>query len=83
MLILTAATLGSPRVIPRATAAGSSDRVRLKNSEPSLIQSGLIKINADCSVSPGLNVSTIASLQKLNSSLADTGTSSEGVILTA
>ena len=61
--ISATATLGSPRVTPRSIAAGPSDNVRLKNSEPSLVQSGLITINTVLLVSPGLNVTTMVSLE--------------------
>ena len=57
--ISATATLGSPRVIPRSIAAGSSDKVRLKNSEPSLAQSGLTVSNTVLSTSPRLNVTIL------------------------
>ena len=61
--ISATASLGSPKQTPRSDESEDSDKDKLKNSEPSLRQSGLITTFTVFSVSPGLNTTDIASLE--------------------
>ena len=81
--ISATASLGSPKETAEFDdVSDDSDKDRLKNSDPSLRQSGLITTFTVFSVSPGLNVTSIVSLEKSTTSIADCGSDSDGVIMT-
>jgi len=80
--ISATASIRSPKRIAEFEGSGDNERDRLKNSVPSLRQSELITTFTVFSVSPGLNVTSIVSLEKSTSALADCGSDSDGVIMT-
>ena len=80
--ISATASLGSPKPTPRINAAEDNDKDKLKNSDPSLRQSGLITTFTVFSVSPGLKVTSIMLLEKSTIAVADRGSDSNGVIMT-
>ena len=76
------ASLGSPKETSRFDAPIGSDSDKLKNSDPSLRESGLIITSTVFSVSPGLNVTSMVSFEKSTSAVADCGSDSDCVIIT-
>ena len=72
----------SPNEISISDAPIGNDRDKSKNSNPSLRRSRLMATFPVFSVSPGLNVTSVASLEKSCSVVADCGSDSDGVIMT-